>query len=87
MSSYGRIYYSFDANHCKTEQPQGVLSYDHEKYESATAQTVTMKINTARTAQPVLVNDFYNRLDVELKHRSGQKDTVAGFTFDRDLPV
>ena len=84
MSSYGRIYYSFDANHCKTEQPQGVLSYDHEKYESATAQTVTMKINTARTAQPVLVNDFYNRLDVELKHRSGQKDTVAGFSFDRD---
>lgn len=84
MTSYGRIYYRISAEHIMTAQPEGVLSYDHEKYESSTAQMVTMEINTARTTQPVLVNDFFNRLEVELKHRSGLKDTLAKFYFDRD---
>lgn len=84
MTSYGRIYYRFQTEHVKTAQPEGVLSYDHDKYESSTAQKATMEINTARTTQPVLVNDFFNRLEVELKHRSGLKDTLAQFYFNRD---
>ncbi|MBS6396010.1 MAG: hypothetical protein KH452_02480 [Clostridiales bacterium] len=84
MSSYGRIYYRFKTEHVKTAQPEGVLSYDHEKYESSTAQKAVMEINTTRTTQPVLVSDFFNRLEVELKHRSGRKDTLARFCFERD---
>ena len=83
MASYGRVYYQFTSSHVHTEQPEGVVSYDHEKYESSTAQQIDMTINTGRTL-PNLVRDFFSRVDLELKYKSGSKETLATFTLARE---
>lgn len=68
LSSYGRVYYSFSSSHIKTPQPVGVESYDHSLYESATAQKITMTINTART-NATLAKEYYNDFILNLQYR------------------
>ena len=83
MSSYGRIFYNISGSHIHTEQPQGGNSYDHTRYESSTAQEITVKINSQQTKER-LVSDFFHKLDFTLSYRTGTKETLASFSFLRD---
>lgn len=69
ISAYGRVYYTFTNRNILT-QPlnQGIPTYDHEKYESATAQEISVTINTKRT-NPLLARDYYDHFYLELKER------------------
>lgn len=84
MSSYGRMFYKLTASHVKTEQPEGVSSYDHSKYESSTAQEITVEINPAKTTQLELVEDFLSKIQFELKYKSGSKAVLADLYLERD---
>ena len=84
MSSYGRMFYKLTASHVKTEQPEGVSSYDHTKYESSTAQEIKVEINPAKTTQLELVEDFLSKIQFELKYKSGSKAVLADLYLERD---
>lgn len=82
LASYGRVYYTFISSHIKTPQPVGVESYDHEIYESATAQKITMAINTDRT-NATLAKEYYNHFILKLRYRRDSNEFLQ-LRFNRE---
>ncbi|MCD8076932.1 MAG: hypothetical protein LUE63_00865, partial [Lachnospiraceae bacterium] len=82
MSSYGRIYYTFKSSHIYTDQPEGVSSYDHILYQSATAQQILMNINTTRT-NATLAKEYYHNFEISFKDKSTSEE-LATFSFYRN---
>lgn len=82
LSSYGRVYYTFTTSHIKTPQPIGVESYNHEVYESATAQKITMAINTSRT-NATLAKEYYNHFILNLRYRRDSNEFLQ-LQFNRE---
>ncbi|MCD7807412.1 MAG: hypothetical protein LUH19_08750 [Lachnospiraceae bacterium] len=80
MSSYGRIYYSLASEHILTDWPSTVddegdiiyiydNEYDHDNYESATAQDVSIYVNTKRT-NATLAKYYYYNFHITMKDKS-----------------
>lgn len=75
MASYGRMYYTFTSQHVNTEQPP-VDSYDHSKYESATAQKLTMTVNRTRT-NATLADKYFHHLTMSFRDRDTSTELFA----------
>jgi len=86
LSSYGRIYYSFESSHIKTpygpNQQVNVNTYNHEKYESSTAQQIRMKLGN-RTNED-LVENFYDGFDATFQLKTGDKDEILNLSFHKE---
>lgn len=86
MSSYGRIYYSFESSHVKTPYGPGqevnVNTYDHDKYESSTAQQIRMRLGS-RTNADLAVN-YYDSFEAAFQLKGGTKDEILRLSFHKD---
>lgn len=80
LSSYGRVNYTLTASHVKlTDAATGV----EEKYESATAQKVTIQVNEATTKQGLFLYDYVDRIDFQLTE-TGTATEIFNGTIEKE---